>query len=837
MPGNSSEESTIGQGELIAYVNASPLAAAARRSATRYCYEYTLSPYCCISACIARDNDLCPACHCCRDHCSPHTHLWQARLHMDFPLPGRHSCGYIPELERACELDLLAPTPTTTTTTPQSSEEQSMPLQQTPTPVELAGERFCDNCHTLARDLEPGELLHPMHRPANQNWCDTCLRTVGFTCTRCARSFRDSYANDVQGRTGGATEIVCDSCVASRCYSCERCDSYFYRNLSHTWAGRTVCPSCYEDGCTCNDCGEEYFDGDDHECPSSDDDDYDSDDERDGASAYIHNYGYRPARMIFLGDPKDDIYLGVELEVEVPRQHSRGELADDVGSAMSGFAYLKSDGSLTNGFEIVTHPASLDVHKEEWPRLFYSKSFVKKLRSWDPGTCGLHVHISRRPISKLTQAKMVAFCNLAENRPWLIQLAGRESAQYAKFKTVYELGRAIRGSDERYEVLNVNNRETLEFRLFKGSLRPERLWRALEFAHSLVYFCRASGLHELRYTDYLHWLGKHRKDYPAMAEWALPKTAKLPAAATANSHPDAVKDLGQDAEVRAAKLAAKEAQAQVVTVEEPPHGVAQPDLVSRVLSDTSSYGNSVESYIRMTLNDAQRYYRDPNDRLQYLRQRAELVFERVERQTRSGFRTCGESNCSCCDYILQATIREAKERVKQLFGFGGTELLDWWERWDLAERGIIPRQTPQWFINQQEERDRIARERAAREAATNLEAATNHAASTGAITPQAQTAFRDLSSAYERYFGLDTYTLSTSPNEVLAALAARESNLQTPVVEVESTEPEPEPGLDYAEADQRAYEITCSVLYRAIEYDSESGWRYRDGDRDPDWWA
>lgn len=725
-----------------------------------------------------------------------------------------------------------------------------MPLQQTPTPVELAEEQSCDNCHTLARDLEPGELLNPMHRPANQNWCDTCLRTDGFTCAQCNRGFSDSYANDVQSRNRG-TDTVCDSCVASHCYTCERCDSYLYRSLSRNWAGRTVCQRCYEDGYTCDDCGEECFGSDDHECPASDDDDYDSDDERDGASDYIHNYSYRPARMIFLGNPKDDIYLGVELEVEVPRQHSRGDLADDVGSAMSGFAYLKSDGSLTNGFEIVTHPASLDVHKEEWPRLFYSKSFVKKLRSWDPGTCGLHVHISRRPISKLTQAKMVAFCNLAENRPWLIQLAGRESAQYAKFKTVYELGRAIRGSDERYEVLNVNNRETLEFRLFKGSLRPERLWRALEFAHSLVYFCRASGLHELRYTDYLHWLGKRRKDYPAMAEWALPKAAKLPAESTGNSHPDAVKDLGQDAEVRAAKLAAKEAQAQApaqsVTAEGTQHGVALSDLVSRVLADESLYGNSIERYIRITLNDAQRYYQDPNDRLQYLRQRAELMFERVERQTRSTFRTCGESNCSTCDYNLQAAIREAKERVKQLFGFGGTELLDWWERWDLAERGIIPRQTPQWFINQQEERDQIARERAAREAATNLEAAANYAASTGAITSQAQAAFRDLSSAYERYFGLDTYTLPTSPNEILAsgnellaALAARESNLQTPVVEVESTEPEPEPEPepDYAERaeNQRAFDRTRATVRLALQYDSQSGFRLRDVDRDADWW-
>ena len=69
-------------------------------------------------------------------------------------------------------------------------------------------------------------------------------------------------------------------------------------------------------------------------------------------------YGYKP-EVIFYG--QGDRFFGVELEID-----GGGEYTDNAESILSianweqNLIYCKHDGSLDEGFEIVTHPMSLD---------------------------------------------------------------------------------------------------------------------------------------------------------------------------------------------------------------------------------------------------------------------------------------------------------------------------------------------------------------------------------------------------------------------------------------------------------------------------------------------
>lgn len=58
--------------------------------------------------------------------------------------------------------------------------------------------------------------------------------------------------------------------------------------------------------------------------------------------------------------------------------------------------YIKCDGSLDDGMEIVTHPMSLDYHLEKfcWDALT-ARAIKLGYRSHQTSTCGLHVHVSR----------------------------------------------------------------------------------------------------------------------------------------------------------------------------------------------------------------------------------------------------------------------------------------------------------------------------------------------------------------------------------------------------------------------------------------------------------
>lgn len=387
---------------------------------------------------------------------------------------------------------------------------------------------LCNHCNELVNPDDTRNMISP----ANEVWCDSCFESDGNTCGDCGdhtdeslQTVFQSQGSNWMGRRTVELE-VCDNCYNNdtRYSACDRCNDMWRALDLSEWAGDNACRRCWDnDAYTCDDCGAERWGGDDHyiHCEGSDDD-------RDGSdSDFIYSYDYDVTRQLnFLGNPKDKLYLGVELEVEIANGYDRDRQASAVASAMNGFAILKSDGSLDEGFEIVSAPASIAVHREQWTERFYGKKFLKGLRSWDTTTCGLHIHISRKPISKLTQAKIVGFCNIPENRVWMEKLAGRNDCYYAKFKDVEQLGRQWKYQSDRYRVVNVDNEATLEFRIFKGSLRPERLWRALEFVHSLVKFCEQASVEGLQASKYLEWLGKRKKEYPALAEFYYPKVAR-----------------------------------------------------------------------------------------------------------------------------------------------------------------------------------------------------------------------------------------------------------------------------------------------------------------------
>ena len=58
--------------------------------------------------------------------------------------------------------------------------------------------------------------------------------------------------------------------------------------------------------------------------------------------------------------------------------------------------YCKHNGSLDDGFELVTHPMSLSYHRTEMPWEALLREAVRMgYLSHQSGTCGLHIHVSR----------------------------------------------------------------------------------------------------------------------------------------------------------------------------------------------------------------------------------------------------------------------------------------------------------------------------------------------------------------------------------------------------------------------------------------------------------
>ena len=134
------------------------------------------------------------------------------------------------------------------------------------------------------------------------------------------------------------------------------CLALLYRVDTHY---TTLCQGCYED-CyfTCDGCGEVYHIDDGeyidyyHYCNSC------ADDHR----TCILPYCEKPDPIFFGGE------AGYGLEVEIDNGESREAAAADIQAAGGDHIYLKEDGSLSYaGIEIVTHPATLDYHTNQFP--------------------------------------------------------------------------------------------------------------------------------------------------------------------------------------------------------------------------------------------------------------------------------------------------------------------------------------------------------------------------------------------------------------------------------------------------------------------------------------
>lgn len=212
-------------------------------------------------------------------------------------------------------------------------------------------------------------------------------------------------------------------------------------------------------------------------------------------------------------DPKT-LYFGVELEVEGGK-----DAAEDVNSE---FLYCKDDGSLDNGFEIVSYPATLPYWRQSKDIPF--KDLIRQCyRSYDTTTCGMHIHVSRSALTELDILKLLRF--FRDNPKFILWVSRRKSIlhleEYAGITTgtqAHLLRKAKRRhltegncsgyGGSRYCALNTRNSQTLEFRLFRGTLKEESFRRNLEFVNSLIGFVKGTNLYYMQASEFLAYVAR-----------------------------------------------------------------------------------------------------------------------------------------------------------------------------------------------------------------------------------------------------------------------------------------------------------------------------------------
>ncbi len=313
----------------------------------------------------------------------------------------------------------------------------------------------------------------------SESYCESCHNGLFTTCDSCETIVQTETCNSVQGSRGRSLSI-CQTCTDENYFTCSSCNELSHNDHSYsTEHNGTVCEGCYEsEYFTCSNCDETLHNdnhGDDGVCTNC----------ARSEDSPIQDYSTR-IETKFYGKTASGIRFGVELEVECKKGDKEAH-AEKALETMGEFCICKHDGSLHNGFEIVSQPATVEEHKKRWKDFFEINWSERGLRSWDTTTCGMHVHVSRKPLSDLTIAKALVFINGHQNQNFITKIAGRGENSYCKIKQ--KTYRDVKQRVERYEALNLCNSKTIEFRIFKGSLKKETFFKNLEFCEALIEFC------------------------------------------------------------------------------------------------------------------------------------------------------------------------------------------------------------------------------------------------------------------------------------------------------------------------------------------------------------
>ena len=156
--------------------------------------------------------------------------------------------------------------------------------------------------------------------------------------------------------------------------------------------------------------------------------------------------------------------------------------------------YCKHDGSLDEGFEIVTHPMALEFHQKEMPwEAVMREAVTMGYRSHQCGTCGLHVHVSRAAFGSTHREQEAGIARVLYffEKHWeeLLKFSRRTPRQLERWAARYGLkdhpmdilDHAKKGyGGGRYSCVNLKNSDTIEFRMFRGTLKYNTLLATLQ---------------------------------------------------------------------------------------------------------------------------------------------------------------------------------------------------------------------------------------------------------------------------------------------------------------------------------------------------------------------
>ena len=312
-----------------------------------------------------------------------------------------------------------------------------------------------------------------------------------ITCDFCGCSLSEDEMHYFDDRS------MCEECYNERTTVCTHCHNVIWTDDDEGEEDFPLCQHCRDYYyTTCEDCGRlinlddaMYFDDDSDYpyCQSC----YERHEKR-----YIHDYSYKP-EPIFYGDTNR--YFGVELEIDNGGENDdNAKILFDIANRENPHIYIKHDGSIDEGMELVSHPMDLNYHLNSMPWSdVMEKAISMGYRSHKTNTCGLHVHVNRSAFGDDVeiQEDRISRVLFFVERFWqeLLTFSRRTESQIKRWAARYGvkntpkevLNHAKSNYAGRYTCINLTNYFTIEFRIFRGTLRYSTFIATLQLVNEI----------------------------------------------------------------------------------------------------------------------------------------------------------------------------------------------------------------------------------------------------------------------------------------------------------------------------------------------------------------
>lgn len=369
----------------------------------------------------------------------------------------------------------------------------------------------CDICNSL---IFPDYIDEYNTVDGMQQVCNDCKGEM-ICCGECGLLCDEVDLYYVEGT------VICETCYDNDAFRCYICDGRFFNRHENMFGGEHLCGNCYESETSwCIECDEHFWNDDlNRNCIC----------ER-CASAYNSfdgNYTFYKLD----NEPHNSIYFGIELEAGMFKcVNFTEEILDEIDA---DYFILKDDSSIGDcerivySTEIVSHPMTynwLKAHQDVWNKVLELRK--KGLRSYVTNSCGIHIHLSKKPF---TEKHLYRFMKMIYSYKKFTSFISQRRKHQLKSWSSVEDGENLKKKAKdkyyikRYTAVNLGNDDTIEIRIFRGTLCPRSFWKNIEYIQALIEFTAISKVKELTIKNFLLYISNKKNEFPNLYSWLKDK--------------------------------------------------------------------------------------------------------------------------------------------------------------------------------------------------------------------------------------------------------------------------------------------------------------------------